>query len=358
MSVSLLNNPNDNGKQTNYNRRDQNNHHNGNNKHQFKFFNQNINNNNRYGYRNSNKGSTNSNNNSGSTTWNNKRISERNSSNTQQTKSKKCPVDQGDHYIGKCSKFLQMSPSERSSELKKNLICYHCLSPNHNVKYFPSKVLCRHCSRKHHSMLHDTNYRPNQKTNITQHELPFCGSFEDINSGTKPPSYTPVFPRRIQNQLPMIPIKLFGRNEHFECYALIDSCSTISYPFDPIVTKLNAPQSSSETTLNVSTAFGDSSMEAKLVQLHIGFFQSQRPLFRLNYVHSIKNWHFDDAPVTQLNEVCSKHPHLQHINFPQLESNKIQVLLGIGATQYILEREFLQGPKKTHLPFAVYLDGL
>ena len=73
-------------------------------------------------------------------------------------------------------------------------------------------------------------------------------------------------------------------------------------------------------------------------------------MFRLNCVHSIKNWHFHDAPVTELNEVCSEYPHLQHINFPQLESNKIQVLLGIDETHHILEREFLQGPKNT--PFT------
>ena len=374
-SVALQTQPNDNGKQANFNRRDKNNHHNGNSNHQSKFFNQNINNNKRYGNRNSNtngsfrkgsepvnnyshknvrrdniRGTSQFMNNSGSTTSNNNRISEKNSSNTQQTKSKKFPVDHGDHhYIGKCSKFLQISPSLRNSEVKKNLLCYNCLSPNHNAKNCPSEVLCRHCSRKHHSMLHDKNYSPNQKTNITQHELPLCESFEDKNSGTKPPSYTPVFPRRFRNQLLIIPIKLLGRNEHFECYALLDSSSTISYAFDPMVIKLNAPQTISKTTLKVSTTFGDSSMEAKLVQLDIGLFRSQRPLFRLNYVYSIKNWHFDDAPVAQLNEECSKYPHLQHINFPQLEHNKIQV--EIDATQYILEREFLQGPKNT--PFAI-----
>ena len=226
-SVSLQNQPNDNGKQTNCNRR-----YNGNNNHQSKFFNQNINNNKRYANRNSNTngsfrngsepvnnyshnnvrrdnigGTSQFMNNSGSTTSKNNRISERNSSDTQKTKSKKCPVDQGDHYIGKCSKFLQMSPSERNSEVKKNLLRYNCLSPNHNAKNCPSKVLCSHCSSKHHSMLHDKNYSPNHKTNVTQHEWPLCESFEDINSGTKPPSYTPVFPRRIRNQLPMIPIK-------------------------------------------------------------------------------------------------------------------------------------------------------
>ena len=131
------------------------------------------------------------------------------------------------------------------------------------------------------------------------------------------------FPRKIRNQLPMVPIKLYGPNETCECYALLDSCSTISYVFDPMVTKLNAARTSLESTLSVSTAFGDSSMEAKLVQLDFGPFNSNKPLFRLNYVYSINNWHFDDAPVSELNDVCSKHPHLQHISFPQLENNRI-----------------------------------
>ena len=123
-----------------------------------------------------------------------------------------------------------------------------------------------------------------------------------------------------------------------------------------MVAKLNAARTSLESTLSVSTAFGDSSMEAKLVQLDIGPFNNNKPLFRLNYVYSINNWHFDDAPVSELNHVCSKHPHLQHISFPQLENNRIQVLLGIDATQYILEREFLQGPKNTPIAIRNVLD--
>ena len=42
---------------------------------------------------------------------------------------------------------------------------------------------------------------------------------------------------------------------------------------------------------------------------------------------------------------------MQHNNFPQLKNSRIQVLLGIDATKYILEREFLQEPKNT--PFAI-----
>ena len=148
-----------------------------------------------------------------------------------------------------------MSPCEQNSEVKKNLLCYNYLSSNHNAKNCPSKLSCRHCSHNHHSMLHNNNYSPNQKTNITQHELPLCESFDDINSETRLPSFTPVFPRRICNQLPMIPIELFGSNEPYDSYVLLDSCSTISYAYDPMITKLNAAQTSNEKTLNVSTAF-------------------------------------------------------------------------------------------------------
>ena len=133
--VSLQNQPNDNEKLTNFNRRDKNNHHNGNNNHQSKFFNQNKNNNKRFGNRNShtngrvrnasapvnnyaqnnlrreNSGGTSQfMNNSESTGSNNLRHSGINLTNTQQTKNKKCPVDQGEHYIGRRSNFLQKSP--------------------------------------------------------------------------------------------------------------------------------------------------------------------------------------------------------------------------------------------------------
>ena len=65
----------------------------------------------------------------------------------------------------------------------------------------------------------------------------------------------------------------------------------------------------------------------------------------------MSNWTFNNASVNNLNEACLSYPHLQHIHFPKLSENKIQILLGVDASQYILEREFLQGP--TGSPFAL-----
>ena len=49
--------------------------------------------------------------------------------------------------------------------------------------------------------------------------------------------------------------------------------------------------------------------------------------------------------------ICSTYSHLQHSKFPNLGNNKIRLLLGVDATQFTLEREFIQGPTGTH--FAI-----
>ena len=88
-------------------------------------------------------------------------------------------------------------------------------------------------------------------------------------------------------------------------------------------------------------------MRANLVRLDIGKLNSDQPLFRLNYVHAVRNWIFNDAPLNDLNEACSSYLHLQHIHFPKLSDNKKQILLGVDATQYIF-----QGPSGS--PFALH----
>ena len=84
-------------------------------------------------------------------------------------------------------------------------------------------------------------------------------------------------------------------------------------------------------------AFDQSVITANLVRLDIGRYNDDEPLFILNYVHSINKWKLSDAPVQELNETCATYSHLQHIKFPKLGNNKVQLLLGVDATQFILE---------------------
>ena len=54
----------------------------------------------------------------------------------------KCPLDQQDHYIGKCPQFFSLDVSRRNCEAKKNSLCFNCLSSSHAAKNCTSKVLC------------------------------------------------------------------------------------------------------------------------------------------------------------------------------------------------------------------------
>ena len=203
-------------------------------------------------------------------------------------------------------------------------------------------------------MLHDPNKQKKrtETTNLTDVELPLCEPLNrKMNSTVETPTYNPGFPAKTRNQLKVIPVTLLGENkEKVECYAILDNGSTISYVPDTTANGINAPKAI-QFDLNVMHAFDLSVINANLVRLDTGRYNDDEPLFRLNYVHSINNWKFSDAPVQELNETCATYSHLQHFKFPNLGNNKIQLLLRVDATQFILEREFLHG--LTGTPFAI-----
>ena len=55
--------------------------------------------------------------------------------------------------------------------------------------------------------------------------------------------------------------------------------------------------------------------------------------------------------VIGLSRMRGRPTHLQHIHFPELSDNKIQIPLKVDAAQFIMESVFLQGPSGS--PFAL-----
>ena len=106
--------------------------------------------------------------------------------------------------------------------------------------------------------------------------------------------------------------------------------------------------------LNVMHAFDQSVINANLVCLDIRRYDDDKPLFRLNSVHPSINWKFSNAPEQELNETCAIYSHLQHIKFPSLGKNRIQLLIRVDAAQFNPEREFLQGPTGTPFDIQVF----
>ena len=82
----------------------------------------------------------------------------------------KCPIDKEEHYVGKCPKFLAMTVAERIDEIKKQGLCFNCLSDDHTSKDCQSMSTCRECKGKHHTLIHE--YKRFQKINALTHAVP------------------------------------------------------------------------------------------------------------------------------------------------------------------------------------------
>ncbi|XP_011171122.2 uncharacterized protein LOC105203896 [Solenopsis invicta] len=65
-----------------------------------------------------------------------------------------CSLCQKRHFLNKCSKFLNKSPSQHPEFVKEQKRCLNCLSTKHSLSECKSKFTCRQCQEKHHTMLH------------------------------------------------------------------------------------------------------------------------------------------------------------------------------------------------------------
>ncbi|XP_067129093.1 uncharacterized protein [Centruroides vittatus] len=65
-----------------------------------------------------------------------------------------CFLCKNEHSLSKCSRFTQMSTQKRIDVVKRNRLCFNCLTARHQAKTCMSLSRCRICGKLHHTMLH------------------------------------------------------------------------------------------------------------------------------------------------------------------------------------------------------------
>lgn len=65
-----------------------------------------------------------------------------------------CYVCKQSHPVTKCDEFLKRSPDERNDYVKRNQLCFNCLSDTHALRDCTSEHTCRVCSKRHHTLIH------------------------------------------------------------------------------------------------------------------------------------------------------------------------------------------------------------
>lgn len=72
---------------------------------------------------------------------------------TMETKSGKCYLCSGPHFIYFCSKFLGLLIDERINEARRLRLCLNCLRNDHFVKTYKMGS-CKECSGRHNTLCH------------------------------------------------------------------------------------------------------------------------------------------------------------------------------------------------------------
>lgn len=73
-----------------------------------------------------------------------------------------CPICKQAHGIFHCTKFNNLSPSDKYSEIRRLKICSNCLKSGHFSQQCTGGN-CKKCNKKHNTLLHIDNYSQNQK---------------------------------------------------------------------------------------------------------------------------------------------------------------------------------------------------
>ena len=111
-----------------------------------------------------------------------------------------CTLCQGDHGLGKCSKFREMTPQERKAFLIQERRCFLCFQRGHGVTRCQFKFSCMHCGKRHHTLIHGAEKTVAGQTLLTLEEESedWEGAVESLSFGmVTAPAPGPNFVQRV-----------------------------------------------------------------------------------------------------------------------------------------------------------------
>ncbi|XP_055591303.1 uncharacterized protein LOC129743346 [Uranotaenia lowii] len=127
-----------------------------------------------------------------------------------------CPFcKESAHSAFKCSRFSKMSIGERVEAVKRNSLCFNCLSPQHIARSC-TRGKCQHCGQHHHSLLHANSSTTanqysksttkvftkfNQPQNLKSQTQPNQSNQTQTGSSTNQPTQIRPIPTRPQNAI-------------------------------------------------------------------------------------------------------------------------------------------------------------
>lgn len=201
-----------------------------------------------------------------------------------------------------CEAFATLDVHKRWELVKKNKLCFFCLSANHEFKDCPKKVECRikGCKRFHHKLLHTQVKKVGIiKANIKSHVT----------------------------KLRIVPVTLFGKSTEIKTFALLDPGSTSTLMSEHLSNslKLDGPNS----PLLLEWMNGDMAVEndSKIVDTKIQGIQDGAKIYDLFNVRTVKNLPLHKQTIDKA-ALVKQWPYLRTVDFEGYENAQPELLIG------------------------------
>ncbi|XP_045023214.1 uncharacterized protein LOC123467324 [Daphnia magna] len=234
-----------------------------------------------------------------------------------QTKKLICLLCKQDHRLAQCPKFSTKSLEERAQFIKSSGCCIKCLSKGHMVKEY--------CEFRHHSLMHGApriswRNQESEKAPPQTEKSPLHKKEEKKLVATHF-----VDGAQITTLLQVVPVTVEHNGNKFDTFALLDPGNEASLILQNLAVQLKIDGPTEIARLGT---FHGVDPEIKTTRVTFNIFpRDQSRTFTVKNAYAVPKL---EVTSRKINWPALKHQwkHLNDLDFPFIDSNKVSVLLG------------------------------
>ena len=230
----------------------------------------------------------------------------------------KCADCGQDHPLWQCDSFKKKSVAERKAVVKKGP-CINCLSSLHQVAHCNARFCCKICGKRHHTLLHDPPGNNSDQSAAATQEQP-------SSSGIVAFSYRNKRNLKRVKRFKVVPVRVSGGNsEHATLtYAFMDDGSDSSLCAKSLAKRLNLSESSRSCELVTTNATSNHKVLSDTLRI-----QGINELNSFSFKEVILVDKITDVSQSiPTKEVAKLYSHLSDIEFPEINTDEVELLLG------------------------------
>lgn len=261
----------------------------------------------------------------------------------------KCWICDGNHFLVKCPKFINVSVDKRWETAKKKNLCFSCLGKRHKGEcQRKRKCDIGNCGKYHHRLLHQDSSTyfsgsQNEKSNIKSDEkepqktkkvdeTKAEKKSEDVKEAKKDGSFAGTVNVRDHTKLVhfrIIPAKLFANGKCVLVNAFFDEGSSQTLVTQKVANELGIKGTRDPLSLVWTDNTVKTIEDSEIVSLEIAGMESNSKRFIIDNVRTVNCLNLP-KPTANVNELKDTYEHLKGIDLIQPFDEVPRILIGLS----------------------------